>query len=329
MWFAGALPQNRWTVVFRLILGIPQYMVLYFLYIATLFIVIIGWFGALIMGRLPGWAHQWISGVIRWSARVGAYSLLLTDRYPPFSFEDQLYPVRPMLPPAGGRLNRWSVLFRIILGIPGFVFASIVRYGLLFPLIIVMWVVVIVRGSMPPQLYTAYAAYLRYETRLQSWVNMLTSEYSWGMLGDRDAAASARTTPPPPGAAPAPPPPGSMPPPVQPPSWSAPPPPAPAPPPTAPPVTPGGPPPAPPAYGGAAMPPPSAWERSGVPVGEALPPWGTLVLEGAARGWMIFAIVWGSVIFVGQNVTQNVVFGNHHHHNTSYLQPPGPSSSPD
>jgi len=57
--------------------------------------------------------------------------------------------------------------------------------------------------------------------------------------------------------------------------------------------------------------------------GEILPPWGIIVLQGAARSWMIAAIVWGSIIFVGQNVAQNVVFGNHHNNNSSYLQPTG------
>ena len=32
-----------------------------------------------------------------------------------------------------------------------------------------------------------------------------------------------------------------------------------------------------------------------------LPPWGILILQGAARSWMIFAIVWGSIVFVGEN----------------------------
>src|ERR1700751_3604388 len=77
MWFAGATPQNRWTVAFRIILAIPQYIVLYVLFIVTFFVAVIGWFGALFIGGLPQWAHEWISGVIRWGTRVGAYSLLL------------------------------------------------------------------------------------------------------------------------------------------------------------------------------------------------------------------------------------------------------------
>ena len=61
----------------------------------------------------------------------------------------------------------------------------------------------------------------------------------------------------------------------------------------------------PPTSGLGAMPPPSHWERS-VPTvpGAELPPWGRLVLQGAARGWMVFAIVWGAILFLGQNVAQ-------------------------
>jgi hypothetical protein len=48
---------------------------------------------------------------------------------------------------------------------------------------------------------------------------------------------------------------------------------------------------------------------------EPLPSWGILVLQGAARAWVIFAIVWGSILFVGQNIVQNVLTG--HRHTTS------------
>ena len=37
----------------------------------------------------------------------------------------------------------------------------------------------------------------------------------------------------------------------------------------------------------------------------------SLVLTGAARGLMIFAIVWGSVLYVGQSVIQDLVTGHH------------------
>ena len=68
------------------------------------------------------------------------------------------------------------------------------------------------------------------------------------------------------------------------------------------------------------MPPPSPWERSAAPLGGELPPWGTLVLQGAARSWMIFAIVWGSILFVGQNITQSALRGNQNNNNTGIVQ---------
>jgi hypothetical protein len=183
MWYSGTAPQRRVTVVFRIILAIPQFIVLFFLGIAGFVVAVIGWFAALFTGRLPDFAHTFLSGLIRWEIRVNAYLFLLTDHYPPFSLEDEEYPVRPILP-GPGSLNRLSVFFRIILAVPAAVFAQIVAYGLGAPLLIAMWIVVIVTGRMPPTLYTTYAALLRYQTRLHSWFVMVTSEYAWGMFGD-------------------------------------------------------------------------------------------------------------------------------------------------
>ena len=148
MWFAGTSAQNRWTVAFRVILAIPQFIVLYVLFIVFLFVMVIGWFAALFTGRLPEWAHTFLGGVIRWYTRVSAYVFLLTDSYPPFSLADVEYPVRPVLP-ARGPLNRVSVFFRIILVIPAAVFYEIVLNGLTFPLLFFMWIVVLVRGACP------------------------------------------------------------------------------------------------------------------------------------------------------------------------------------
>lgn len=150
MWYAGVAPQRRLTVLFRLILLIPQFIVLIFIGIALVIVAVIGWFAALFMGRLPGWAHRFISDVLRWLTRVDAYIYLLTDRYPPFTFEDREYPVRPFFPEPG-RLNRWTVFFRFFLALPASIFAEIVRYGLTAPLILVTWFIVLITGRMPPR----------------------------------------------------------------------------------------------------------------------------------------------------------------------------------
>jgi hypothetical protein len=313
--FGGVAPQRRVTVAFRLILAVPFLVVAFFVGIAFLVVLVIAWFGALFMGRLPRWAHDFMSDVIRWYARIHAYLVLLTDRYPPFSFEDTSFPVRPLMPPTG-RLNRWAVLFRFVLLVPAAVFLQIVQLGLTLPLLFVTWVIVLFRGAMPSALYGPYAALVRYSLRLASYESMVTSEYPWGMLGDRLVPAF----PPPPFTAPpvqpggfgmpAYPPPPQYPPPAYPPPEPSPydaPPGYPPPPPYPPPYD------APPGY---SQPPPPAqaqWPQYGAPVraeaaagyeGSARP---SLILNGAARGWMIFAIVWGSLLYVGQGVVQNLV----------------------
>ena len=63
------------------------------------------------------------------------------------------------------------------------------------------------------------------------------------------------------------------------------------------------------------MPPPTSWERTSIPSSvEPLPPWGILILQGAAKSWMIFAIVWGSIVFIGENSFRS---HGHHHKTTS------------
>ncbi len=339
MWFDGPARQRRWTVLLRIVLAIPQYLVLFFVILAALIVVIIGWFAALVIGRLPGWVHQFVTGVVRWQTRVGAYGYLLTDQYPPFSFDDEEYPVRPILPP-NGKLSRWSVLFRFILLIPAAFFSTVVSYGLVAPLLIVTWFIVLISGQMPTSLFWAYAALNRYLMRYQAFAFMLTSEYPWGMFGDPDPLDPYAYRPPTapfawPGDPPPPPPPAaptsfqgapdptvggapassdpstvaepsdtpasgaeasgeataSAPPPFAP-AWATPPPQPPppqwmsAPPPSAPPTP------------GWMAPPPAARAGTTDRSRMTLPP--------GARGWLVFAIIWGVILF-GTNVTFNSI----------------------
>ena len=78
---------NRWTVAFRLILAIPQLIVLVFVLLAWVVTVVIAWFAILITGRYPEGLYTFGVGVQRWTLRVQAYLLLMRDEYPPFSLE--------------------------------------------------------------------------------------------------------------------------------------------------------------------------------------------------------------------------------------------------
>lgn len=77
--------RSRLTVFFRLFMVIPHAIVLYILQIVASLLLFIGWVAGIFIGRLPGFIHDFVAGYLRWNTRVGAYMLLLTDEYPPFS----------------------------------------------------------------------------------------------------------------------------------------------------------------------------------------------------------------------------------------------------
>jgi hypothetical protein len=77
--------RNRLTVGFRIILVIPQAIVLAILVVAALVAWVVALFAVLFTGRWPEGLRSFVVGVMRWGTRVSAYLLLLTDKYPPFS----------------------------------------------------------------------------------------------------------------------------------------------------------------------------------------------------------------------------------------------------
>jgi hypothetical protein len=78
---------NRWLPLVKWFLAIPHYIVLVALGLLAFFCGIIAWFAILFTGRYPEGLFGIVESVIRWANRVTAYAfLLVTDRYPPFSF---------------------------------------------------------------------------------------------------------------------------------------------------------------------------------------------------------------------------------------------------
>jgi hypothetical protein len=78
---------NRWLPLVKWFLAIPHYIVLVALGLLAFFCVVIAWFAILFTGRYPEGLFGIVESVIRWGNRVIAYSfVLVTDRYPPFSF---------------------------------------------------------------------------------------------------------------------------------------------------------------------------------------------------------------------------------------------------
>ncbi|MGH3471809.1 MAG: DUF4389 domain-containing protein [Nocardioidaceae bacterium] len=192
---------GRVSVAFRLLLLIPQVIVLWAFSIAAEILLVLGWFAALVMGRLPGWAAEFLSDFLIYQAKVYGYLYLLTDRYPPFGFSTDPYPIRVLMPPPG-RLNRLSVLFRGFLAIPAAILSGVVTFGWTVASFVI-WLIVLVTGRSPQPIFLATTALLRFSLRYYAYLFLLGSTYPGGLFGDRPATTASPWAGPPSGAAPA------------------------------------------------------------------------------------------------------------------------------
>jgi Domain of unknown function (DUF4389) len=190
------LRRGRLSVAFRLLLALPHFVLLYVMSLVASILVFVGWFAALVMGRLPAAFAQYLCQFLAYSASVAAYVWLLTDRYPPFWSSEPGYPVEVGLWP--GRLNRLAVLFRLFLLIPAQIVLTVALVGWTV-LAFFIWLLVLVIGRVPGALFEALTALLRYYLRFYAYAYLVTAAYPWGLFGDRPSPVGQ-----PPAGAPAP-----------------------------------------------------------------------------------------------------------------------------
>jgi hypothetical protein len=79
--------RNRLTVGLRIIWVIPALIVAYIIGIVAFFCWFIGAFAVLFTGSWPEGLRNWVQKALRVYLRVYAYAFLLTDEYPPLSFD--------------------------------------------------------------------------------------------------------------------------------------------------------------------------------------------------------------------------------------------------
>jgi hypothetical protein len=79
--------RNRLTCFFRIILVIPQFIVLAVLGLGMFVCVVIAFFAVLFTGQWPPGLRDFVVKFMRWAQRVQVYFLLLTDVYPPFTLD--------------------------------------------------------------------------------------------------------------------------------------------------------------------------------------------------------------------------------------------------
>lgn len=110
---APPAPQNRWKTLFRLFLAIPALIISSALQGVLLVVAFLGWWYALVTGRMPEGLRNLGASCLRYSGQASAYFSLLTDRYPyaapilreqPKPQQLALEDVLPSVPPLGDAL---------------------------------------------------------------------------------------------------------------------------------------------------------------------------------------------------------------------------------
>jgi small-conductance mechanosensitive channel len=191
--------RNRLTVFFRGLMIIPLYVVAIFYGFAAFIVVAIAWLALLFTGSWPEGMYNFVSGWSRFSVRLMAYYLLLTDEYPPFDGgEHPEYPIRLQIAPAKESYSRAKVFFRYLLAIPIMIVNYVMTLWLLI-LAIAMWFAAVFTGRTGEGLTGATRMPMAYYARANAYLLLLTEDWPPFDPGQPAAAASPIVPPAAPG----------------------------------------------------------------------------------------------------------------------------------
>jgi hypothetical protein len=151
-------------------------IVLVLLGIIAYVIEIIAFFSILFTKKYPRGLFDFTVTILRWSANVSAYYMMLRDEYPPFSGDAGKYPVTFEVD-YPEELGRFAPFYKWLLVIPNIIaliFVVIVAYVL----IIVAWLAILFTGSLPRGIHDFLVGMLRWSSRVNAYAGyFLTDAY--------------------------------------------------------------------------------------------------------------------------------------------------------
>ena len=124
--------------------------------------------------RYPRWWFDFALELNRFSTRVGAYLLLLTDRYPS-TVEEQSVHLEIKYPDVKQDLNKWLPLVKWLLAIPHYVVLIVLTIGALVATIIA-WFAILFTGSYPKSLFDFVVGVGRWQLRVSSYAFLLVTD---------------------------------------------------------------------------------------------------------------------------------------------------------
>lgn len=137
------------------------------LFLATLLMI-------LFRQRYPRWWFDFARELTRFSFRIGAYFVLLTDDYPS-TVEEQKVHVEIDYPDVEQDLNRWLPLVKWLLVIPH-IFVLLFLAIAAFFAVVVSWFAILLTGRAPRGLFDFVVGVGRWSLRVQAYAFLLVTD---------------------------------------------------------------------------------------------------------------------------------------------------------
>ena len=164
---------SRLLIFVKWLLIIPHLFILWIYGFVAGLAGFVGWWAVLILGYFPQGLWDLVYGFTRWNARVGIYSGLLRDEYPPFG--DEPYPMQFHLDRPESQ-SRLLVLARFILIIPlAFWLALVGIYAGIQSFI--AFFAILFTGNIPEGIFRSLVGIFRYSLKVNMYSYLLTDTW--------------------------------------------------------------------------------------------------------------------------------------------------------
>jgi len=171
-------PRNRLTALFRIILVIPIIIVLWqvsggsaaaggILVLSPLLMI-------LFRRKYPRWWFDWNLALLKFSARVAAYLLLMRDEYPSTDEEQSVHLEFPY-PDVEAELNRWLPLVKWLLAVPHYIILFFLGIAAIIA-VVISGLSILFTGRYPVGLFNFVVGTLRWEFRVLAYAFLLVTD---------------------------------------------------------------------------------------------------------------------------------------------------------
>ncbi|MGH8945269.1 MAG: DUF4389 domain-containing protein [Acidimicrobiia bacterium] len=124
--------------------------------------------------RYPRWWFDFARELTRFGARVGAYLVLLTDRYPS-TVDEQSVHLEIDYPDVVRDLNRWLPLVKWLLAIPHYI-VLVVLWLVAIVAVVVAWFAILFTGRYPRALFDFVVGVGRWSLRVDAYAFLLVTD---------------------------------------------------------------------------------------------------------------------------------------------------------